>query len=194
MAFDVGANIGQTASQLIKYLHYAQIFCFEPTPSAFGALKRVYGDKVECIPAALGRAPGSAKLSLFPDSQLNTFAKPRVDVTASGAIDVPVITIDQFCQDRGIGNIDVLKMDVQGWEMEVLAGAADMLAARAVQFIYAEVGFRRRDTDMQSFARLNDHLDDLGYEFCGLYEQFRWGPAKTFLGFANALYALPGEK
>jgi hypothetical protein len=69
-----------------------------------------------------------------------------------------------------------------------------MLGRRAVRFIFAEVGFRASDADMQLFETLNRHLDVIAYEFCGLYEQFRWGPAKLYAGFANALYVLPDKK
>jgi hypothetical protein len=83
---------------------------------------------------------------------------------------------------------------VQGWEMEVLKGAAVMLGRHAVRFIFTEVGFRTRDTDIQLFDELNRHLEGIGYEFCGLYEPFRWGPKKLYVGFANALYVLPETK
>jgi hypothetical protein len=81
-------------------------------------------------------------------------------------------------------------MDVQGWESAVLAGARHMLARRAVRFIFTEVGFHSRDSDMQDFSEANRLLTEIGYEFCGLYDNFRWGPAKLFVGFANALYCL----
>ncbi len=193
VALDVGANVGQTAHQLIRYLPKARIVCFEPTPTAFDALKSAYSDRVECVAAAIGRETGTASLKLHEDSQLNSFATVRTGQKQTDTVDVPVYALDDYCGGHGITQIDILKMDVQGWEMEVLAGAQGLLSSGRVRFVYAEVGFRSRDTDMQSFGELNAHMDALGYEFCGLYEPFRWGRSKAFLGFANALYALPSK-
>jgi hypothetical protein len=56
-------------------------------------------------------------------------------------------------------------MDVQGWELEVLEGAKHMIAGQRIRFVLAEVGFRRRDSDMQYFEDLNFFLNPgvIGY-------------------------------
>jgi FkbM family methyltransferase len=193
VVFDVGANTGQTAWGLVRYFPSSPIYCFEPVGQTYEILRRNYGQKVTCVRMALGSAPGEATIQVYSDSELNTFSKARRGAVRVGVEAVEVGTVDQFCADRGISEIGLLKLDVQGWEMEVLNGAARMLGAGAVRSIFAEVGFHRRDTDMQAFAPLNDHLDALGYEFCGLYDAFRWGTTKSFVGFANALYVLPRD-
>ena len=44
---------------------------------------------------------------------------------------------------------------------------------------------------MQYLADLNAFLEQHGFWFCGLYEAFRWGDRKQYVGFANALYVNP---
>ena len=193
VVFDVGANTGQTAWGLVRYFPSSTIYCFEPVARTYETLSRDYGEKVTCVPMALGGKLGEEMIKLYADSELNTFSEARSGAIMVGSEVVEVGTVDQFCADRGITEIGLLKLDVQGWEMEVLNGAARMLGCGAVRFVFAEVGFRGRDTDMQAFAPLNDHLDALGYEFCGLYDAFRWGDTKSFVGFANALYVLPRD-
>lgn len=191
VVFDVGANVGQTAALLTGFCRRSPIYCFEPVSSAFAQLQARFGARVRCVRAALGREPGVQPIKLFADSEINTFASPRTTAPCLGVEDVPVTTIDAFCTEQGVPQVGILKLDVQGWEMEALAGAREMLSRRAIQVVYAEVGFRERDTDMQPFAELNAFLQHSGFEFCGLYENFRWGRSKAYVGFANALYVLP---
>jgi FkbM family methyltransferase len=193
VVFDVGANTGQTAWGLTRYFPSSPIYCFEPVGQTYEILLRDYGQKVNCVRMALGRFPGKQIIQLYSDSELNTFSAARSGAVSVGVEAVEVGTVDQFCSEHGITEIGLLKLDVQGWEMEVLSGAARMLGSGAIRFIFAEVGFRRRDRDMQAFAPLNDYLDSLGYEFCGLYDSFRWGESKSLVGFANALYVLPRD-
>lgn len=189
--FDVGANVGQTAYQLVRYFPRAQIHCFEPVALTFQQLSKQYGTQVTCHRMALGDKYAQMEISTFSNPELNTFADGRADAVPLGREVVTVDTVDRFCEAHGIQRIDVLKMDVQGWEMNVLRGALKMLQGRCVKFILAEVGFRARDRDMQDFGELNSYLDALGFELCGFYDVFRWGPGRALVGFANALYSLP---
>ena len=124
------------------------------------------------------------------DSELNTLVtdQPRIaDLTGQNER-VLVETVDNFCQKEKIECIDLFKMDVQGWELEVLRGADALLARNAIHFVFAEVGFRKSGTDMQYFCELHEYMLIYGFDFCGLYNSFRYGPAKQFVSFSNALY------
>lgn len=189
--FDVGANIGQTAYQLVRYFPKSEIHCFEPVRKTFGELQDRYGSAVICHRLAFGSERSDLEISTFSDSELNSFSEVRGDAVPLGKELVQVDTIDRFCSESSIDVIDILKMDVQGWEKSVLMGSSKLLQARSVRFVLAEVGFRNRDKDMQNFGALNHFLDDCGFEFCGFYDNFRWGPEKGYVGFANALYHLP---
>ena len=192
--FDVGANIGQTAWALVRYFPSDPIYCFEPVAGAFDTLQRVYGHRVHCIRKALGSAPGTAQIKLHSNSELNTLARPGPLASTCGLDQTETIevdTVDDFARSAGVDRIGLLKMDVQGWELEVLKGARRFLDEKRVRFVFAEVGFHADNTDMQGFAELNDYLSGRGFVFSGLYDQFRWGD-KRQVHFANALYSLAG--
>lgn len=189
--FDVGANVGQTAWGLTRYFPGSPLYCFEPVSATFDQLRRNYGGRATCVQMALGSERTTQEIATFADSELNSFCEVRSSAISLGSEIVTIDTVDQFCAEHAIPHLGLLKLDVQGWEMEALKGARQMIQAGEIRFIFAEVGFRARDKDMQPFAELNDFLDDAGYEFCGLYDNFRWGQSKGFVGFANALYALP---
>lgn len=185
--FDVGANVGQTAEWLVRYFPHSPIYCFEPVRSSFEELQRRYGGypNVTLVQNALGSAPGETTIDLSENSELNTLMAggPTQGALSGRRETLQVETIDRFCESRRIEAIDILKLDVQGWELKVLEGMS--LKPR---FIYAEVGFRESQRDMQYFGDFHRHMESAGYDFCGLYDVFRYGPAKGLVGFASALY------
>ena len=149
----MGANVGQTAWGLfVRYFPGATIYCFEPAAGPFGVLQCKYGSRrnVHCINAALGADAEKRTLLVGADTELNTFVArdgPRGGPLTDHEV-VEVDTVDRLCAARDIAQIDVLKMDVQGWECAVLSGAARMVAERRVRFVVSEVGFSRLDAHM----------------------------------------------
>lgn len=192
--FDVGANVGQTVTGLIQYFPKSQIYCFEPVSKSFNNLFSNFSNRsnVHCIQKGLGSANGFANIVLHDNSELNTLVVngPRED-SKIGEEKIKLETIDRFTVAENITHIDFLKMDVQGWEMQVLLGSETLLRDKRIRFIYTEVGFRRCDRDMQHFSEINDYLENKGFWLCGFYDQFRWGDKKEYLGFTNALYIQP---
>ncbi|HET7409055.1 MAG TPA: FkbM family methyltransferase [Paracoccaceae bacterium] len=188
--FDVGANVGQTARGLVRYFPDDPIYCFEPVESSFEVLQRDYADRVTAVRSALGSVPGTGEMHLHTDSELDTLAAPgdlAASLSTGDSVTVPIDTVDGFAARHGIERIGLLKMDVQGWELEVLRGADRMLGSGAIAAVFSEVAFDTGRPDMQDFCQLNEHLSLKGFTFCGLYDQFRWGDKKK-VHFANALY------
>lgn len=184
--FDVGANSGQTAWGLVRYFPQAEIFCFEPVESSYEALVSAYAryPNLTCVRSALGSAVEQRPIYIGTNSELNTLLPMEKGASFTGEVErVDVTTIDAFCAARGIREIDILKLDVQGWELEVLKGCS--LSPR---YVFAEVGFQAADDSMQPFATFHAQMERAGYLFGGLYDSFRHGKAKQFVSFANALY------
>jgi FkbM family methyltransferase len=190
--FDVGANIGQTVHECLRYFPRAQIYSFEPVTSSFDVLRERYSKypNVHPINKALGRATGIETIRLHQESTLNTLiiGTPRDSGLTDQSQTIAITTIDQFCVEQSLSLIDILKIDVQGYETYVIEGASEAIAAGRVRFIFAEVAFSRSDTDMQHIGDFSDLMEKHGFRFCGLYEQYRSGPRKQYVWFGNALY------
>lgn len=194
--FDVGANIGETAWEMTQYCPGAQIFCFEPVPSSYATLCERFRkmENVHCIQSALGSSRSTGEMHLYEDSVYNTFAtsiQAPIKSRARGTQKVEIDTIDKFCRDNRISKIDVLKMDVQGWELEVLKGAEEMILANKVKHIFAEVGFREEGPDINSFSTIDQAVTKYNYLFSGFYDLNRYGDRKQFTLFGMALYTNP---
>jgi hypothetical protein len=83
---------------------------------------------------------------------------------------VQIDTIDLYCSRNEIRKIDLLKIDTEGFEIEVLKGAHEMLSQGKVSLIYCEVGFLKQNSRNTYFANLTEYLANYGYYFFGLYQ------------------------
>lgn len=125
VVFDVGANIGFYTTFLAGLVGPAgHVHAFEPDPVCFDILRRrtACRPNVDVTQAAAGDRPG--RMTLFCN-RLNR-ADNRVYAHQGNlpleSVDVPAITLDDYCEARGVDRIDAVKMDVQGAEVAVLAG------------------------------------------------------------------------
>jgi FkbM family methyltransferase len=182
LALDVGGNYGQTVEHLRGAFPKARIISFEPVPAIFAALERATShDKgVECIQAAVGAEAGMAEMTAVEHTghnTLNTTARPDAP-TAS----VPVITLDEFCRQRDISGIDLLKIDTEGYEVPVLQGARALLGAGSIRAVLVECEFHENATEPHGdFFRISELLMPLGYRVVSFYSGgldgngWRWG-------------------
>lgn len=188
---DIGANIGQTATRYRAMFPEAHIFSFEPDPETFKKLEAACaGDtRVSPIPLALSSRQESVPMYIMAHRELNSFLKPSGDwARTEKVIEIQSTTVDMFCHERGIEQIDILKVDVQGAELAVFRGAAGMFQKRAVRAVFTEVYFDPVYTGMPVFADLDGELRSHGFRLHGIYSLTAGSDGHLDLG--NALYYL----
>lgn len=150
--FDVGSNTGQYLAMLLRELADTdvEIHCFEPSTRAFTELNELASKHVNIAVnnVALGRAPSEATLYYdCPGSGIASLTRRRMNhfgVDFDQAEPVTVTTIDDYCAARDIESIDLLKIDVEGHELDVLAGAERVLPT--VRIVTFEFGGANIDT------------------------------------------------
>lgn len=130
--FDIGANIGQTAfnmskTQQAKGLNPV-VYAFEPYPKTFQKLEDNIRKNTELAIKAFNLGLGSQKgsLHMMQHHALNSGGF-RMTSDTSNSIVVPVISLDEFVSENGIRAIDFIKIDVEGFELEVLKGAQETI-------------------------------------------------------------------
>ncbi len=156
---DVGANRGQFALVATRRWPDAGLVCFEPLPKPRAVLIRVLGkrDGVRIVPVALSDREGPARMhisraddssSLLPITARQVEAFPGTAEVA--AIDVPTRRLDEEVDGESLRRPTVLKLDVQGFELKVLAGGAGLLPyvdAIVVECSFAEFYEGQASTD-----------------------------------------------
>ena len=189
IVFDVGANIGQYALLASKLVgRSGQVFAFEPSPDVLPKLKRHllmnYADNVELTARAVAGKNGTA--SFYPSDlesnqgvgSLLPAEAYRSELRSKHAVEVEVITLDSFCEQLGIESIDLLKIDVEGLDLEVLKGAERILARSPNVVVMSEV------------EPLNLVQQGLSYDDFIDY-MHRRGFAPYYAAESGRLYALP---
>jgi FkbM family methyltransferase len=121
---DGGANIGLSAIWFLGGHPGARVHCFEPEPENLALLERNVGSRpdVRVNRAALGREAGRLTLHVSSNTAMHSMKG-----TSDGGRDitVAVISLADYLRERRLDRIDVLKLDVEGSEMDVVEGLGD---------------------------------------------------------------------
>lgn len=150
VVLDVGAHIGCWSLAALGGRQDVALHCFEPAPAALADLSRVAAAH---FPAARvsglalgGYTAAERRFHVYRDSpSWSGFFRRRGEekrgsVGAPEAVAVPCDTLDAYCAREGLRHIDYLKIDAEGAEAEILAGASGLLAAGAVDALQFEYG------------------------------------------------------
>jgi FkbM family methyltransferase len=161
--FDVGANVGKFAKEVLNAYPQAQGYLFEPNPSSYQKLQSNHelssakkfnygcGERNEVLKFYdRSDIDGSSHASLYSEVISSIHKKSLVE------IQVEIIALDSFCKNMQISNIDFLKIDTEGHELAVLKGAGDLISnnlIKIIQFEFNEMNVISR-TFMRDFTSL----------------------------------------
>lgn len=140
IAIDVGANIGITSLWLAKY--HKKVYAFEPEPRNCHRLiencKINHIESIELVKKAVSSKNGILDFYILTGYGHHSLG----EVTTSkivGKKKVKTVSLNSFCNKNKIDKIDTLKIDVEGFEEEVLSGAKKLLAKKKIKVIIFEV-------------------------------------------------------
>ncbi|HUP61196.1 MAG TPA: FkbM family methyltransferase [Thermoanaerobaculia bacterium] len=177
VVFDVGAHEGWFLHSWKDWCPRAEIHAFEPAVEAYEKSVELYGSdpSLHFNNAGVGRARGTLELNVLEGSRVsNSFLKP-VDATwreidyHTGPITrrvVEVITLDDYTREHAIESIYLIKIDVQGFELEVLEGAKETL--RRTDYVFVEAAIRPLYEGAPRFTHVHDFLDAHGFHLIAM--------------------------
>lgn len=194
IVFDVGANVGQSSMIYLARLPMSHIYCFEPVSDTFRELQDNLkaNERIDCYQLAFGSSTGKGKMSLQGSSDmffllsLSKESPMNSDLTTET---VEIITMDEFCQTKGIEQINYLKIDTEGGDLEVLKGAVNMLTEQRIDFVEVEAGMNPGNNWHVPFETLKEFLESHSYFLFGIYEQVsEWPTKELHLRRTNSLF------
>lgn len=172
---EIGANIGYFALSEARTLgERAEIHAFEPDARNLPLLhenidRNDYDDRIRVVPAAVGPETGRATLRRSSHSNRNVLASDGGSYPESLSLTgetrtVDVWSVDAYCRDRGIGpdEINVVRMDIEGYETAVLSGMRSVLEADAPLVLFVEI--HPHLLSEEEYRWFVTTLDDHGFE------------------------------
>lgn len=177
---DVGANIGQYGSEMRALGFSGKIYSFEPTSTAFAALEKVARNDPdwEVFHCALGETESTLTMHLAQNSVSSSLLVPKKELFENapeartvGQETVSVSTLDNMFQKLGLqGKSIYLKIDTQGYEKVVLAGAQKILPQiTGVQLELALITSYEQATEFREGIAM---LEAGGFELCTIEPGF----------------------
>src|SRR5580704_4436185 len=143
LVFDVGAHVGDRIAVFRRL--GARVVAVEPQPALYRTLKLLFGRDaaVTLVPSAIGQTPGNAAMRINTDNPTISTLSPAFIAAArdavgwegetwSESVEVAVTTLDALIDAHGVPSF--LKLDVEGFELEALAGLSGEVAALSFEF------------------------------------------------------------
>ena len=185
--FDVGANDGQTARGYLKHFPNATIYCFEPVNGVYETLvAQTNNVQIKCFKVGLGEVAGGAEIHKSDTyNGAGAINADNTEVLSETEI-IQIAVGDVFCKEQHISEIDLLKIDTEGYELPVLKGLASML--KKTRFIYVEAGFDPDSLRQTHISHLTTYLHANNFIVSGFYGQFRMGRNKLKLNHCDVLF------
>lgn len=141
--FDIGANLGNRSDVFLTL--GCKVLAVEPQPELVKYLKQKFKDSIKIIPKAIGATEGTANLYLSADSPLSSLSSEWINELKKGrfsqvewnnTIQVEITTLDNLIKE--FGKPDFCKIDVEGYELEVLKGLSEKIELISFEFTLPE--------------------------------------------------------
>ena len=177
---DVGAHEGEF-SGFLRNLDYAgEIISFEPVASSFAKLSkaRATDRRWRGHNIALGAADGELEMNIYAGSVFNSFLKPAEHGTTRFRDNTQIVRVDKVAVRRLEAIVDevlaarpgariFLKMDSQGYELQVVRGAGKRL--EAIRALQTELAARATYEGMPTLPEALSELERFGFELTGIF-------------------------
>lgn len=183
VVLDVGGNIGDYCCTFARIIGSSgHVHTFEPVPPTINKLEAALDaqgvQNVTLVPKAVSNAPGHIEIHMPGDDH----ARPAIHMTERESWDQsqPVqsfaceaVTLDGYVSDQQLGNIDFVKIDVEGAELLVLQGAGNLL---------------QEQSPILFFEMWDSYMRDFGTTPADFCKILRGAGYDQFLGVQDVLY------
>lgn len=176
IVFDVGSHVGEWASQALQVNPRIDIHCFEPCKKTFQViLKKRLEKNVTCNNFGLGSE--NTRKTLFVYGSLSEgnslYLRRGLEKIVGTEIQteteqVEIRTLDSYCSEKNIEEIDFLKIDVEGNELDVILGGKEYFESERIKIVQFEYGGSYIDSRIL-LKDFFDFFDGMNYSIFLLY-------------------------
>jgi FkbM family methyltransferase len=184
--FDVGAHQGEFLKTVKKLKNIEKIYSFEPQKKKYQKLN-IFSieNKIYCFNFALGNNNEIKNLKINKKTSTSTFSdinnlslwykiksfilRGTTKSSFIGEEKVNVMRLDDFCADYKISNIDLLKIDTEGYEKHVLEGALNLIKEKKIKYILLEFQLSNMYNNY-STNDLENFLDNCNFKLLKKYK------------------------
>lgn len=169
--FDVGANTGKYVLLAKKHNPGAQVVCFEPVNSTFEKLKTITAplSNVRLVKSGLFDENKKLTINIYPShTHASVFDLKAVPYESVGKEEIDLIVGDDYMQNNNIESIDLLKLDVEGAELNAIKGFKNALSNKKIRIIQFEYGYINITTK-NLLIDYYEYLGQFGYIVGKLY-------------------------
>lgn len=169
ICIDIGANIGITTIWMAK--NSKKVYSFEPEINNIQRFKENISannvNNVELIQKAVSDERGTLELNILESYGHHSLGKVATSKIV-GSQKVDVVTLSDFCKEKDIHIIDFLKVDVEGFEIEVLKGAKELFKNKQIKLIAFEISEVPLISLNKTEKEIFDFFDSVNYKICYL--------------------------
>ena len=170
-AVDVGANVGTHSIMMGRRVGAGgRVIAFEPVPATAWAMRENLAlnriENVQLVEAAVSDSCGSIEMNLFDPrySAWNSRGAPVIDgIAPVEKVSVRAETLDEMLRTLDVERVNFLKIDVEGYEIDVLRGASGLLGSGAVDHLCFEISQLPLQASGHTAREVFDQLGSFGY-------------------------------
>ena len=177
---DVGAHKGEYITNILKHFKVKNGYCFEPNPSVFKILQNKIKNKNNIEFVNLGVSDSNCRINFNVNIESSSSSINNLNEKSSyykkkffllnffqssnvtRAINIDVITLENFIEKNRINQIDLLKIDTEGHEMQVLRGLKDKI--KNIKLIHFEHHFDDMIIKNYKLSDIHNYLNEKGFK------------------------------
>jgi FkbM family methyltransferase len=179
--FDIGANVGDMVRMAYESFPQATIHAFEPVDATYRTLcanVASMSDRVRTYRFGFMDTSGPMEInissfhgasSVLRQSEEHADVHRDIGVKEVGKETIEVRRLDQFVEESAIGTIDLVKIDVEGVELQVLKGGRKALR-NDIQHVMVELSFLRSGRRSKNWIEVAGELHDAGFMLIDVYD------------------------